>query len=414
MFVLLIFTAQGEMTTDNNSTSSSDGGAGGGAGGSGRPLQYYNNTSSRSSDNSAPGGENSEGANVGVVALDDLGEYSGTSSRFLELVGDFTRYALHLQLDLVEQPWCNEGDQLNATLMAFNEHLNSCPSGSFSPRWLSVQQISWKNVRKDAAKKHADGAGINGTTNSSSSSSSFSKSINFTAVPPSAEKNKTKDIIHKFLAFTVLLPKHPFSSDLLRSLLTVGPMFPSVSFVTGTGYEFRDMCTQYNVRSFPQILFFKVRGVDKSPGRRFSSCDTPYLNSAQDGLLKGRFDGDHTPERLAQKLAEWTQMFPRAYPSTTSGYDAMTAAARKLLAERPVRWWSIPPTTVLFSFSVLGRDVTARWPYAAEPVMGTLESLVPYDSAIVALSGLYVLARLAYILVSRRGGGAPVDANAVL
>ena len=71
--------------------------------------------------------------------------------------------------------------------------------------------------------------------------------------------NKTKDIIHKYLAFTVLLPKHPFSSDLLRALLVVGPMFPSVSFVTGTGYEFRDMCTQYNVRSFPQILFFKVR-----------------------------------------------------------------------------------------------------------------------------------------------------------
>ena len=131
-------------------------------------------------------------------------------------------------------------------------------------------------------------------------------------------------------------------------------------------------------------------------------------------MLKGRFDGEHTPERLAQKLAEWTQMFPRAYPSTTSGYDAMAAAARKLLAERPVRWWSMPPTTQLFSFSAFGRDVVARWPYTAEPIMGTFERLVPYDSALVVLSGLYVVARSAYFVVSRLRGGATAGANNVV
>lgn len=188
----------------------------------------------------------------------------------------------------------------------------------------------------------------------------------------------TKDIVHKYLAFAILLPKHPFSVDLYKALLSVGPMFPSVSFVAGTGYEFTDMCAQYNVRSFPQILFFK------------------------DGLLKGRFDGEHSPERLASKLAGWTNTFPRAYPSTTNEYKLLTAAAQKAM-EHNSRWWSPTPRQVLFTLPLLGYNITGRVPYSAEPIVGTFEALVPYDSWLFVVSGLYVLIRGLVSVSTRRG-----------
>ena len=301
------------------------------------------------------------------ITAEFFGEYAGGNHRYLQQVSDFTRYAYNLQLDSAERPWCNANDLRNETWVTFNKYINTCPSPLFAPRWLTVQQISWKSVRKDAMNRGGSSK-YNQTANTN---------ITTPPIGPEPEKNKTKDIIHKYLAFAILLPKHPFSADLFKALLAVGPMFPSVSFVSGTGYDFTDMCAQYNVRSFPQILFFK------------------------DGLLKGRFDGEHTPERLAFKLAEWTNLFPRSYPSTHNEYEAISVNARKNL---PTSWWSFTPRSVLFNLPVFGYNVTARVPYSTEPIMGTFEFLVPYDSFVFIAAGLYVIARSIYFLWPRKDG----------
>ena len=86
---------------------------------------------------------------LNTYPADIYGEYAGKQYRFLEQVGAFTNYAFHRQLDAADRQWCNEDDHKNETLMTFNKYLNSCPSKSFAPRWLSAQQISWKSTRKE-------------------------------------------------------------------------------------------------------------------------------------------------------------------------------------------------------------------------------------------------------------------------
>jgi hypothetical protein len=278
------------------------------------------------------------------------------------LVEDFTNYNLYFRNI---KHICVTGGTENKTEALFGLNIDRCANVFYRPRYLTTSQVSWKSSpppkKNDSLKsdsyKNTDGI----VSNTSSNSTEIIEEVVV-----------RKEIIHKYLAFALLLPKHPFSTDLLLSLISVGPMYPSVTVVTGGGNDFKEMCSQYDIRSFPQLLFFK------------------------DGILKNRYDGVYTPERVAAKFSNWTNSLPKSLPITT-------ANLRISFENRPHGdhfLWA--PKTLLFSTTIFGFLIAARVPYSSEPIMGTLDFLIPYDSFIFLLSGVFVITRFIYFLYAKK------------
>lgn len=279
------------------------------------------------------------------------------------LVEDFTNYNLYFK-DI--KHICLIGDIENKTEVIFGLNVNRCANIFYRPRYLTTSQVSWKlppPKKNDSLKSdiHKNTDGI--VSNTSTNSTEIIEEV--VAV--------RREIVHKYLAFALLLPKHPFSIDLLLSLISVGPMYPSVTIVTGGGYDFKEMCSQYDIRSFPQLLFFK------------------------DGILKYRYDGAYNPERVAAKLSNWTNSLPRSLPISTSIH-------RKSFENRSIEgnYYLWAPNTILFSTTIFGFLIAAKVPYSSEPIMGTLDFLIPYDSLIFLLSGAFVLTRFVYYLIGKK------------
>jgi hypothetical protein len=172
----------------------------------------------------------------------------------------------------------------------------------------------------------------------------------------------------------MLLPKHPYSSDLYQAVSVVAPMYPHITVVMGSAYDFRDMCAQYVVRSYPQLLFFKK------------------------GLLLSRYEGEHTPEALAQQFAQWTQSLPQALPKPKK--DVILVRKNDALGTNKAIS-RFAPDKVVYHQELFGKNITVTVPYSSEPIMGSIEALVPYDSIILILSGVYTAVRLGYYLYSQ-------------
>lgn len=272
-------------------------------------------------------------------------------------VSDFTHYNLYFadQASFIDR--CFHGGIYNWTQIEFMSNIDRCPVQRYSPRFLTTSQISWK----DRPEKNTD-------ESLSQAAQNFNNS-NATDELPGNEK-KTKEIIHKYLAVALLLPNQPFSTDLLRSLIIVGPMFPSVTIVSGNGYDFKEMLWKYNLRSFPQLFFFK------------------------DGLLSGTYKGAHSAPEVALKLAKWTKTLPKSYPKPLQSSPNYNYAQN-----RNDSGYSWAPETVLFVAKAFGIAITARVPYCTEPIMGNVEKAVAYDLLLFIFAGCFFLCRVLYFFL---------------
>jgi hypothetical protein len=45
---------------------------------------------------------------------------------------------------------------------------------------------------------------------------------------------------------------------------------------------------------------------------------------------------------------------------------------------------------VLFQSEIFGQNITMKVPFSSEPIMGSIEDLVPYDSVVIMLAGVYI------------------------
>ena len=187
--------------------------------------------------------------------------------------------------------YCHDNMISNTTQVIIDQHLKYCTNEFYSPRIVKPTQISWKRVQRQQNKlnqllnnKSANNTFFNTTQNY------FNKTLNalindyrnFHKQKHSKRhqndddndddeeddddsdnsnlnthtKKPKNETVHKFMAFGLLLPSHPFSQDMFHHLKIVAPMFPQVKLVIGNANQFKYLCNQYAVSSFPQLLFF--------------------------------------------------------------------------------------------------------------------------------------------------------------
>jgi len=246
-------------------------------------------------------------------------------------------------------------------------NINRCVRYKYSPRLLSPNQISWKSTK----------------TNNDSSNDSNSNNDNINTTKSNNNNKKSGEIVHEYLVFAMLLPKHPFSSDLYHAIKTVAPMFPSITFVIGDGFEFTEMCQQYNIRSFPKLLFFKK------------------------GILKGRYSKEHNAESLAAQLSVWTDSFPRALPNRERRkkdniqkyfnmwykYDNIYD---KILVLKD--WQTITSITDMIrkNIAINIKALSSSSSSHLEPAVGLFDWASSYEIHMIIIAGIYTLLRIIY------------------
>jgi len=253
-------------------------------------------------------------------------------------------------------------------MIPFMGFVSFCIRTNYYPRTLSASQISWKS-QKEAEPKPQDLRALEAILNSTLARNATDDPATIAAIAAAkaaveaarlAKLNKSSDIIHEYLAFAILLPNHPFSSDLYYALATIAPLFPSVTVVVGNGYEFSEMCAQYNVRSFPKLLFFKK------------------------GILVGRYKKLFEPGKLGAQFAKWTNSLPIALPISRRSLSVPIKTKNSELSLKNF-WATLEPWT----------------PPPNEPIVGSVERLVSWDPIIFLLSGLYTILRIAWHLFSK-------------
>lgn len=159
-------------------------------------------------------------------------------------------------------------------------------SPTYLPRVLSTGQISWKSKGKSEGS-HSSSKNQDKEGDSTESAASKKKTTK------NREYKDEGDVVHRFLAFALALPRHPFSADFLTILKAVAPLYPDVAVIVGNGEEFADFSSQYNVRSFPKLLVFNW------------------------GMLHSRVSltsSNYSEEELSKYFHSWTGLAPAAAP----------------------------------------------------------------------------------------------------
>lgn len=205
------------------------------------------------------------GASALNKRLDD--DYYSLASRFVHYSVYFKSYESVLEDSLT----CGKYDLLNRTAVMFHDSVIQCASDHYRPRRLSASQISWKQADDDTK-------------------GNITHRSKRRAKPRSDTGKNGTFMIHNYFGLALLLPNHPFSSDLSGALTSTGRIFPMVTFSVGNGYEFNELCMQYGITSFPKLLFFK------------------------NGLLLGTYKGEYTAAGLAAQVSKWTGNLPQAVP----------------------------------------------------------------------------------------------------
>jgi hypothetical protein len=174
----------------------------------------------------------------------------------------------------------------NETERMIASALKSSVNRNFSPRILSRDQVSWRaKGEKNKVKPSSTTAGNTTLTGDGNNGTSTVANVDVDEAPPARN-----DTIHNHLVFALLLPHHPFSQDVRRALTTVAPMYPQMTVVLGSAYDFKDMSSKYFVTSFPKILYFKA------------------------GIYVENYAGDYDVVQLAAQMAEWANALPSAIP----------------------------------------------------------------------------------------------------
>lgn len=288
-----------------------------------------------------------------------------------------------------------ESANLTARFLVIERAINRCARPHYFPRTLSANQISWKSRPRPPQNASAT---TNGTTGSSAQPAANATHVpggnGTVAAPPPLDRNasNSSEVIHKYLVFALLLPQHPFSSDLAEALRVVAPMFPDITIVIGSAYEFRDFCSQYNVKSYPKLLFFHT------------------------GLLKHKYKQRHNPWELAQQFARWTNSLPVVAPDPGSPYRWIVAPQdggllgrmgihlesyvnrsasysprlSSLLSSPPSDPSSLSSSALLRLAERFSSSMTTR---SFEPFAGTSDRFVGREAAISVAAGLFVAAR---------------------
>ena len=129
-------------------------------------------------------------------------------------------------------------------------------SPTYLPRVLSTGQISWKTKGKSEGSKSSGKDKDKGEPSVEAEAGVSKKK---------ASKNKEyKDegVVHRFLAFGLALPQHPFSSELLTALKAVAPLYPDVAVIVG------------NAKSSPTSAHNTMSGAFRSCFCSIGACST--------------------------------------------------------------------------------------------------------------------------------------------
>ena len=150
------------------------------------------------------------------------------------------------------------------------------------------------------------------------------------------------------MAFAMVLPNHPFSDEMYKSISNIVTMYPNVKTVVGSGYEFSEMCSQYGVRSFPKLLLY-------TKGHLYKSLS----------ILK--------PSDLSGEFAKWTKSYPRTYPRKhidSSLYILLNQTEK----------FHITLNKTFTGISSISFSYPAFIFHSTEPIMGSSEFLARWDS----------------------------------
>ena len=204
------------------------------------------------------------------------------------VVKDFTHYHCYFPKTLSnnynkKEIKFNHQQSRNTTQDWIDKLIDRCPNPHYYPRVVTSNQISWKKVEKHTSKSPPKNttADLNLTNDTNVDSDKID------------EIEDSNTVVHEYMAFALLIPHHPFSADLASALRIVMPMFPSIKLVVGNGHDFKSLCSQYGVSSFPQLLLFTK------------------------GLLRGKYHHDIKPHIMAEELAVWTSSFPKSLPNVS-------------------------------------------------------------------------------------------------
>jgi hypothetical protein len=283
-----------------------------------------------------------------------------------EIVRRFINYAIaYNEIDIKdEHKYCTLEDDENGTARLIDVMLTSCVHRDFFPRILSSAQVSLKKVTKndeEAPKEHNYGR----KTPPRRKKPDPEKPRNTTESDDDDEST-----IHKYLAFALVLPKHPFSRELIDSLHTVAPLFPHITIYFGIGYEYQELCSQYGVRSFPKLLFF------------------------HNGLLLNKYSKSRDPASLAYQFSKWTHSLPVALPVA---HTASRAARKGIFTNYNSSSyfhvtndsnWMVQRADAWLQKASAGRSV--------EPLITLSPTAVKWDFEIFIISGCYVALRVIY------------------
>lgn len=281
----------------------------------------------------------------------------------------------------------------NRTEHALISKITKCANSDFFPRIVENSQISWKSVKKSSHRNNRQKNNNNTSTNGHSSSSN-SKDNGSKIDDDDLEDSRT--MIHQFMAFALVLPQHPFSSELIHALRVTAPMFPQIHVVVGNGYEFSSMSTQYGISSYPQVLLF-TKGFLRTKLHHRAAVNVT---------------------NLALEFATWTKSFPSTYPNIPTSIKR-SSNHNKLSYDYFNRTFYQFDN---FLFGCTGQNTTlcdmlvnlAQYldntrnyllkrivlRHSLEPIMGTLESAIEMDKYgyFWLSSGCYVFIRALFLL----------------
>jgi hypothetical protein len=268
-----------------------------------------------------------------------------TTNTLIELTRNFVNEAIyfnHYQHIEKDDLLCYQEDEYNSTYLMIMNKIKSCSNINYIPRQLNSQQISWKKLHHDT--NDTDKA-VNGTSTNQ------------------IDSKKPKDVIHDYLVLVLLLPNHPFSTDLLDTIRSVAPLYPHVVFAMTNGLEMKEFCAQYNIHSFPKVLMFKK------------------------GLLLGKYSGQHRVLDFASQMTAWTDSFPCAIPFERKKTHALHVSN--------IRWTPSLPT---FSWNALGPST--------EPLKAHSGNTNILENNLFVISAIYFVVRVIYFVCYRSNNAA--------
>lgn len=247
---------------------------------------------------------------------------------------------------------CNRfNEENNATWTELNRFTTQCVNTKWKVQELSVSQITFKKdttekekaaktkrqkqrlkekqklKEKEKEKQATNGTDMNTVVDGATTAYDDSNATVVATTDGKDDRENENDLddddgtrMQEYLVFAIVLPWHPYSSELMQTLTTVGPLFPEISFVMGNGYHFHELVAKYQVKAFPGLLFFRK------------------------GKFKQMYKGTMTVHALVTQLVLWGNRMPVSKPYFGSyGDPYCTGASSGALIHRPQQQLLPPP-----------------------------------------------------------------------